>query len=132
MSKIGDYVQSRRLALGLTQEQLEELSGLSQNYISQVENGKIERPGTAKLEQLARGLDVTVDDLKVAMGYVVQVDRGVAWAVQGQSASASATVRYGRDTIERMFTENRDELTDEDWQQIAAIIERRQQARDGG
>lgn len=67
----------------------------------------------------------------------VTVKRGILYNVeantsQSQSASASATIRYGHATIERMFTENKDELTDEDWQQIAAIIERRRQAKDGG
>ena len=38
--EIGRRIQARRKQLGLTQEQTAELSGLSQQYIANVENGK--------------------------------------------------------------------------------------------
>lgn len=50
---------------GLTLQQLAEKAGVSIQYLSQIESAK--RTGTAKvLASIAKGLDVTVDDLVTA------------------------------------------------------------------
>lgn len=56
----GARVRARRQALGVTQAQLSERSGLSQEAISRVENGKIKGLLAPTQEALARALGVSV------------------------------------------------------------------------
>lgn len=55
---VGLNVKRRRLELGLTQEQLAELSGFSQQYLSDLENGR-RNPTVVSLWELAQALDTT-------------------------------------------------------------------------
>jgi transcriptional regulator with XRE-family HTH domain len=59
---LGLAVKARREALGLTQEQLANDSGLHQRWISNVETGK-RNPSYASLRRLADGLDLTASEL---------------------------------------------------------------------
>jgi len=58
MSKLKDLRKRR----GLTQQQLSELSGVSQQYISDIETGDVEGSLTV-LRKLAKALDVPVTKL---------------------------------------------------------------------
>lgn len=77
----GARVRARRQGLGMTQAQLSERSGLSQEAISRVENGKIKGLLAPTQEALARALGVSVswlmgagdggaEHLEGALGYV--------------------------------------------------------------
>ena len=55
---VGDNVARIRREKGLTQEQLAELSGLSQQYISGLENG-LRNPTILTLYELAQALEVS-------------------------------------------------------------------------
>ncbi|MEM6554455.1 MAG: helix-turn-helix transcriptional regulator [Pseudomonadota bacterium] len=55
---VGDNFLRIRRAKGLTQEQVEELSGFSQQYISDLENGK-RNPTIVSLYELAKVLGVS-------------------------------------------------------------------------
>ena len=59
---IGRNVQALRDALGISQETLAALSGVSQQMISYVERGE-KRPSAPNLARLARSLDTTADKL---------------------------------------------------------------------
>lgn len=59
---IGDSVRSRRAALGWTQEQLAEASGIRPATISRIERGHL-APSLAVLQELARALGTGVGDL---------------------------------------------------------------------
>lgn len=126
VSKIGGYIRARRTHLGLTQEQLEEITGLKQNYISLVERGKVARPRDDALEAFARGLDVSMDDLKVAMGYVVSTSmtatgKGTA-TVDGVVVPA---VTVPDDPRVRLFLKKtgEKELTDAQWEKLLRILD---------
>ena len=56
MQSIGDQVKQIRTALGMTQQQLAERSGLSQNVIAEVESGKRENMTLTTIQKLADGL----------------------------------------------------------------------------
>ena len=56
MQSIGDQVKQIRTALGMTQQQLAERSGLSQNVIAEVEGGKRENMTLTTIQKLADGL----------------------------------------------------------------------------
>lgn len=57
---MGRRIQARRKQLGLTQEQVAELSGLSQNYIAVVESGN-SGVGDDSIIGLVKGLQVSAD-----------------------------------------------------------------------
>lgn len=59
---VGDNVSRIRKEKGLTQEQLSELSGLSQQYISDLERGK-RNPTIVTIYELALAMDVGHLDL---------------------------------------------------------------------
>lgn len=65
---IGDLIQQRRLAKGLTQTELARRTGLSQNYVSKLEGGRIELPQRGTLDVLSGALDVSLIDLYRAAG----------------------------------------------------------------
>jgi transcriptional regulator with XRE-family HTH domain len=57
-SLFGQAVRKRRLALGLTQETVAELSGLHRTYLSDVERGA-RNPSLFIIARIARALDTT-------------------------------------------------------------------------
>ena len=57
MQTLGDQVRQTRLALGMTQQQLGERSGLAQNVIAAIENGKRENMTLPTIYKLAAGLN---------------------------------------------------------------------------
>lgn len=59
---VGRNVRRFRLAAGLTQEKLAELSGFGQQYISDLERGR-ENPTVVTLYELSQVLKVTPVDL---------------------------------------------------------------------
>jgi len=71
MQSIGQLIRERRLALGMTQEQLEQRTGVSQTYISQIERGHTQRPEPATLRALSSVLGVPLRDLEIAAGWIV-------------------------------------------------------------
>lgn len=63
---VGSNVKAMRKAKGWTQEQFSVRSGISQQYISQLENGK-RNPSVVMLFELAQALDTTPSVLVTAM-----------------------------------------------------------------
>jgi len=60
---MNETIKLRRIQLGLTQQELSELSGVSQQLISQIENGKAQ-PSLRTITKLAEVLKLDID-LKV-------------------------------------------------------------------
>jgi len=60
--KLGKNLARIRKEKGITQEQLQELSGLDRGYISGVERG-VRNPSIRNIERLAKALTVSVSDL---------------------------------------------------------------------
>ncbi len=103
--EFGREVRRRREAAGLTLEDLAESSGLSPNYIGQIETGKRD-PSLATMESLAQALDVPLGDL---IGGVRAIGP-VAIEVARMFDQLSAGMREGllmilRDTATLMSTE---------------------------
>jgi transcriptional regulator with XRE-family HTH domain len=62
LASIGKRIQSLREKRGLTQEQLEEKSGINTKYVSAIERGQ--KNVTIKtLEKIAKGLDIELYEL---------------------------------------------------------------------
>ena len=62
---VGENIRRARLAAGMTQEELAERSGFSQQYISGLERGK-RNPTIVSLYELAQALGVTHEVLVAA------------------------------------------------------------------
>lgn len=75
-STLGKVVRARRQELGLTQEALAELLGekVGQNYISQLERGKVQLPRRPRLELIARALDLALSELLARSGWADLTD----------------------------------------------------------
>jgi transcriptional regulator with XRE-family HTH domain len=71
MSTLGDFIRERRQDLGLTQEQLAERIGsnVRQADVSRLERNRVALPRRARLEDIARALDVSLADLLVQSGW---------------------------------------------------------------
>ena len=71
-NRLGDYIRERRVSLGLSQEALANLIGItsSQAEISRLERGQVMMPRRARMEELAVALDVTLGALLVASGWL--------------------------------------------------------------
>ncbi len=68
MATLGDELRALRRAAGLTQEQLEEASGVNQGTISALENNRQQRTSVENLNALARTLNADPLRLLQAMG----------------------------------------------------------------
>lgn len=68
--QFGEYMRSLRKRKGLTISQLEELTGISNAYISQIETGKKRTPSPEILQKLSNHLDVSHEHLMQEAGYI--------------------------------------------------------------
>ncbi len=63
LMRIGDIVKRKRLELGLTQQELEDRSGVTQSMISKLEKGSAENVSVDVLRKLAKALNCILIDL---------------------------------------------------------------------
>jgi transcriptional regulator with XRE-family HTH domain len=66
---LGDYLREQRLASRLSLRQLAEQAGVSNPYLSQIERG-LRRPSAEVIEQIAKALRISADQLYVRAGIV--------------------------------------------------------------
>lgn len=79
LNGVGAFVRGRRQRLGLNQTELgRRAGGLTQDYISKLENGIIETPQRGTMDALATALGVPVADLYRAAGILDGVDEAPA------------------------------------------------------
>lgn len=69
---LGQFIRTRRQALGLTQVQLAQRVGWSQERISAMENGRYGMPSVQALAQLATGLEVSLAEVITAAGFPLE------------------------------------------------------------
>jgi transcriptional regulator with XRE-family HTH domain len=86
--EFGQYLKGLRKARELTIRQLEEASGVSNSYISQIEKGDKPVPSPEILKKLHKYLGVTYNDLMFHAGHItideINHDFGVMITLQGQ------------------------------------------------
>lgn len=85
---IGALIAYYRQQAGLTQAELSEKVGMSQEWTSQVERGRIKRPRVDVLMRISKVLDAPLDQLVTATGY------GSAAGVLGRIGMASYSLRW--------------------------------------
>ena len=69
LGSLGDYLKEQRLASRLSLRQLADQVGVSNPYLSQIERG-LRRPSAEVLQQLARALRISAEQLYVRAGIV--------------------------------------------------------------
>lgn len=72
---LGEELRSIRLARGLTLRAVEEMTDISNAYLSQLETGKIDRPNPNFLFKLSSAYRVPYDMLMQKAGYIAQIGR---------------------------------------------------------
>jgi len=77
---LGDYLRQQRVAAHLSLRQLADLAGVSNPYLSQIERG-LRRPSAQVLQQLAKALRISAEQLYVRAGIVTPGD-GAAGTVE--------------------------------------------------
>ncbi|WP_210438940.1 helix-turn-helix domain-containing protein [Nocardioides xinjiangensis] len=80
IGSLGDYLKEHRLAAQLSLRQLADQVGVSNPYLSQIERG-LRKPSAEVLQQLARALRVSAEQLYVRAG-IVHPDPGQAGSVE--------------------------------------------------
>lgn len=66
---LGKKIRTLREGIGMSQAQLASCAGLSQGYLSQIENDEVQNPSAAVLFRLAHALHVDPRALLEAAGY---------------------------------------------------------------
>lgn len=67
---LGEQLRQLRRGFKYTLKEVEAMTGISNAYLSQVENGKITRPSPDKLYVLAEAYKVSYDQIMVSAGYL--------------------------------------------------------------
>ncbi|MCY7400037.1 MAG: helix-turn-helix transcriptional regulator [Nocardioides sp.] len=80
LGSLGDYLKEQRLGAQLSLRQLADQVGVSNPYLSQIERG-LRKPSADVLQQLARALRVSAEQLYVRAG-IVHPDPGHAGSVE--------------------------------------------------
>ena len=80
VDSLGDYLKEQRLASRLSLRQLADQVGVSNPYLSQIERG-LRRPSAEVLNQLARALRVSAEQLYIRAG-IVNPDTDAAGSVE--------------------------------------------------
>ncbi len=83
---LGKKIRELREELGMSQAQLAAQGGLSQGYLSQLENDEVQNPSAAVIFRLARALHVDPRALMLAAGY------GEAGTAEESASSYDLTV----------------------------------------
>jgi HTH-type transcriptional regulator, competence development regulator len=73
MSKLGETLKKSRINFGLTLRQIEDASGISNAYLSQLENDKIKKPSANILYKLSDLYKIELNDLLIAAGIIENV-----------------------------------------------------------
>src|SRR5690348_1539344 len=97
VESLGDYLHEQRVAAQLSLRQLAEQAGVSNPYLSQIERG-LRRPSAEVLQQLAKALRISAEQLYVRAG-IVSPDEGVGGSVELAVLGDPALTERQRQTL---------------------------------
>ena len=75
MATLGETLKRARSKIKLTLRQIEETSGISNAYLSQLENDKIKMPSANILYRISTIYEIELNDLLIAAGIIEKVDK---------------------------------------------------------
>ncbi len=70
MKSLGETLKEARELAGFTLKQVEEATGISNAYMSQVENSKIKKPSANVLHKLSQVYNIDIENLLFAAGVI--------------------------------------------------------------
>ncbi len=70
MNTLGEILKATRLKLNKKLREVEEMTGISNAYLSQLENDKIKSPSANTLYKLASAYNIEIDELLYAAGII--------------------------------------------------------------
>src|SRR5882757_3517427 len=76
VESLGEYLREQRVSAQLSLRQLAEQTGVSNPYLSQIERG-LRRPSAEVLQQLAKALRISAEQLYVQAGILKPDEEGV-------------------------------------------------------
>lgn len=88
MQKLGSFLAAARNSVGLTLRAVERDTGISNAYLSQLENGKIKSPAPQNLHKLASAYSVSYELLMELAGFPVPNGANTS----GSSANMAARI----------------------------------------
>lgn len=74
MEKLGDLLKKKREDTGLTLRKVEEITEISNAYLSQLENNKITKPSPTILKKLSEVYDASYHRLMTIAGYPMEIE----------------------------------------------------------
>lgn len=86
---LADRLRERRLDLGMTQEHLATVAGLSRTPIARIETRRVTSPHISTLQALARALATTVDALRYGTGELAEFNPRTGTAQPRQETTHS-------------------------------------------
>ena len=105
---LGQYLKKLRKQRNLTLRAVEEKTGISNAYLSQVENGKISKPSPSILLKLGNFYDVSYERLMKLAGHPVPT---------------KSEVEKGELDLAFRFSSSLDDLTEEERKRVQEYIE---------
>ncbi|HEX7740559.1 MAG TPA: helix-turn-helix transcriptional regulator [Marmoricola sp.] len=92
VESLGDYLKEQREAAQLSLRQLADQAGVSNPYLSQIERG-LRKPSAEVLQQIAKALRISAEQLYVQAGILTQEDEAVRSVELAILADDALTVR---------------------------------------
>ncbi|GAA1758247.1 helix-turn-helix transcriptional regulator [Nocardioides hankookensis] len=99
---LGDYLREQRVSAHLSLRQLAEQAGVSNPYLSQIERG-LRRPSAQVLQQLAKALRISAEQLYVRAG-IVSPEEGVGGSVELAILGDSALTERQKQSLLDVYT----------------------------
>jgi len=99
VENLGDYLREQRTSARLSLRQLSEMAGVSNPYLSQIERG-LRKPSAEVLQQIAKALRISAEQLYVRAGIVSPETDGVTSVELAVLADAQLTERQKQSLLD--------------------------------
>lgn len=99
VESLGDYLKAQRVEARLSLRQLADQAGVSNPYLSQIEHG-LRRPSAEVMQQLAKALRISAEQLYVRAGMVSPESDGASSVELAILGDASLTERQKQSLLD--------------------------------
>jgi transcriptional regulator with XRE-family HTH domain len=101
---LGSYIKEKRTEKSISARELSRRSGISQPYLSQLENGKNDNPSIEALKKLSKGLGVSYTQLLEMAGHLPEGEterqKNIAKSARNNQEDIQKSVGSFKETIE--------------------------------
>ena len=89
-------IKEKREEKGITQEELAKRSGLTQNYISYIENNEKRNPSFNSVYKIAKALNEKIDDLIITTSDIEKVRELMHKSIEENGINSEKTLKISR------------------------------------